>query len=261
MKLPNPRQSLVEDFIKIGLKPGMTLMVHCSLSKVGWTVGGAETVIRALIDVLQASGTLVMPAESPQISDPSDWNDDRVNPQWHEIIREHLPVFDPLTTPTTMGAVAEAFRNYPGTIRSNHPLVSVCANGQYAQEITDHHCLPFCEGQGSPFEKLYTLDSWTLLLGVGFNRCTSLHYAESLVPTRRTTVSRFPIIQDGQRIWMEQPDMAADNGQHFPVVEGQFRETGLVFSHKVGQADVMLFQTRSLVDFAEHYFKQNLKPA
>jgi len=236
----------------------MTVMVHSSLGQVGWTVGGPVTIIRALLDILQPEGTLAMPAETPTVSDPGTWDDARVRSEWHKTIREHLPVFDPLTTPTTMGAIPEAFRTFPGTLRSNHPLVSVCANGRYANEITKHHALEFCEGRGTPFEKLYDLSAWTLLLGVGFDRCTSLHYAESLVPGRRTTVSRFPIIHNGQRIWTEKPDMASDNGTHFPVVGQQFLQTGSVRTGAVGAADAMFFQTRSLVDFAEAYFARVL---
>ncbi len=238
----------------MGLRPDMTVMVHSSLGKVGWTVGGPISVIRALLEVLGPNGTLAMPAESPDVSDPSDWNDKRVKADWHEMIRAHLPVFDPLTTPTTMGAIPEAFRTFPGTLRSNHPLVSVCANGRLASEITGEHSLDFCEGRGTPFEKLYKHDAQTLLLGVGFDRCTSLHYAESLVPTRRTTAHRYPLMENGERVWVERPDMANDDGEHFPVVGEQFVATGAVRAGGVGDADSMLFATRQLVDFAESYF-------
>ena len=173
MPLPNTEESLALELSNLGLCSGMTLMVHSALGKVGWTVGGPVTVIRALLDLLGPNGTLVMPAESPYVSDPRHWDDDRVKAEWHDTIREHLPTFDPLTTPTTMGAVPEAFRTYPGTKRSNHPLVSVCANGSRAEKITCEHSLAFCEGRGTPFEKLYDLDAQTLLLGVGFERCTS----------------------------------------------------------------------------------------
>jgi len=233
-------------------------MVHSSLGEVGWTVGGPVTVIRALLEVLGPEGTLVMPAESPYVSDPSSWDDERVSRDWHETIRAHLPVFNPLTTPTTMGAIPEAFRTYPGTTRSNHPMVSVCANGQFASEITAEHSLDFCEGRGTPFEKLYDLGAQTLLLGVGFNRCTSLHYAESLVPSRRTTVHRYPIIKDCERIWIESPNMANDDGVHFPAVGEKFAATGAVKNGCVGSADSMLFETRQLVDFAESYFTRAL---
>ena len=258
MPLPNTQGSLIRELSNIGLGSGMTVMVHSSLGKVGWTVGGAVTVIRALLEVLGRDGTLVMPAESPSVSDPSGWNDEQVHADWHETIRAHLPVFDPLTTPTTMGAMPEAFRTYPGTLRSNHPMVSVCANGQLAGEITKEHSLEFCEGRGTPFEKLYDLDAQTLLLGVGFNRCTSLHYAESLVPQRRTTVHRFPMMDDGERVWVEKPDMANDDGLHFPVVGDQFAATAVIRAGKVGEADSMLFSTRTLVDFAESYFARAL---
>lgn len=237
----NTTASLAADFIELGLRPGAIVMVHSSLGRIGWTDGGPVTAIEALLEVLGPDGTLVMPAESPQLAKPGN---------------KH--VFDPRTTPTTMGAIPEAFRGHPGTRRSNHPLVSVCANGSRAQEITAEHALEFCEGRGTPFEKLYELDAWTLLIGVGFDRCTSLHYAESLVPARRTTISRFPLIENGVRVWVEKSDMAGDNGTHFPVVGQRFIEGGHVRSGKVGNANALLFPTRALVDFAESYFRQVL---
>jgi aminoglycoside 3-N-acetyltransferase len=198
-------------------------------------------VIEALLEVLGPDGTLVMPAESPQLSDLAS-----------------LEVFDPKTTATTMGAIPEAFRSYPGTHRSSHPLVSVCANGRRARAITAEHALELCEGRGTPFEKLYELDGWTLLLGVGFNRCTSLHYAESLVPNRRTMISRFPIIENGVRVWVEKLSMGTDNGTHFPIVGQRFVDRGHVRSGKVGNADALFFSTRALVDFAADYFRDVL---
>ncbi|MGI9204731.1 MAG: aminoglycoside N(3)-acetyltransferase, partial [Woeseiaceae bacterium] len=252
-------KSLVQDLSHLGVRPGMTVMVHSSLGKIGWTVGGPISVIRAFLDVLGPDGTLVMPAETPYIADPSSWNDSRVKEEWHDTIREHLPVFDPATTPTTMGAIPNAFRTYPGTKRSNHPLVSVCANGRFAEEITAEHSLAFCEGRGTPFEKLYDLDGQTLLIGVGFNRCTSLHYAESLVQRRRTTIHRYPLMVEDQRVWVENEDMANDDGVHFPEVGEQFSADNRFPSGNVGDAHSMLFSTRKLVDFAAKYFTRELK--
>ncbi len=233
-------------------------MVHSSLGRIGWTVAGPLSVIRALLDILGWEGTLVMPAESPHVSDPSNWDDVRVKADWHDTIRAHLPVFDPRTTPTTMGAIPEAFRTYPGTLRSGHPMLSVCANGRLASIITSEHSLDFGEGRGTPFEKLYDLDAEILLLGVGFDRCTCLHYAESLVPARRTTVHRFPLVRHGKRAWVESPNMANDDGVHFPIVGEQFAASGMVRSGRVGSADAMLVRARQLVDFARSYFARVL---
>jgi aminoglycoside 3-N-acetyltransferase len=237
----NTTASLAADFVQLGLRPGTIVMVHSSLGRIGWTDGGPGTVIEALLEVLGPEGTLVMPAESPQLAEPGN---------------KH--VFDPRTTPTTMGAIPEAFRSFPGTQRSHHPLVSVCANGSCAQQITAEHALEFCEGRGTPFERLHELDAWTLLIGVGFDRCTSLHFAESLVPGRRTTISRFPMIEKGVRVWVEKPDMANDNGTHFPIVGQRFVERGRARRGKVGNADALFFSTRALVDFAMGYFREVL---
>ena len=258
MPVPNTFDSLRRELSELGLRPGMIVMVHSSLGQVGWTVGGPVTVIRALLDVIGTAGTLVMPAETPQMSDPGTWNDARVKPEWYDTIRERLPVFDPLTTPTTMGAIPEAFRTFPGTLRSMHPLVSVCANGPLAASITAEHALEFCESRGTPFEKLYTLGAHTLLLGVGFNRCTSLHYAESLVPGRRTMMNRVLTMQNGERVWVDTRNMATDDGVHFPVVGQQFIHTGAVRQARVGNANAMLFMTRELVDFGASYFRSVL---
>lgn len=248
------RESLRAELTALGVRPATTLMVHCALSRVGYVVGGPATLIRALLDVLGPEGTLVMPAESPQTADPETWDDPRVLPEWHATIREHLPVFDPLTTPTSMGALAEAFRTFPGTLRSDHPLVSACANGAGAARVTAEHSLEFCEGRGTPFEKLYDMDASVLLLGVGFNRCTTLHYAESLVPARRTTISRYPLMEGGVRRWVEKPDMAFDRGEHFPEVGRRFLSRHQVRAGRIGAADCMLFSNRELVDFARDYF-------
>jgi aminoglycoside 3-N-acetyltransferase len=59
--------SLRADLRALGVTDGMTLMVHASLNKVGYLVGGPVALIHALLDVLGTEGTLVMPCESPQV--------------------------------------------------------------------------------------------------------------------------------------------------------------------------------------------------
>ncbi|MDX1516753.1 MAG: AAC(3) family N-acetyltransferase [Woeseiaceae bacterium] len=247
MASPNTVDSLANDLVRLGLEPGMIVMVHSALGQVGYTDGGPAALIRALLDVLGDDGTLVMPCESPQALQADGAGD------------PGSLVFDPAHTPTTLGTVPEAFRTWPGTLRSGHPLVSVCANGRDAAEVTREHALPFGEGAGTPFEKLYTLDAHTLLIGVGFNRCTSLHYAESLTPNRRTTTHRYPLLENGELVWVEHPDMATDDGEHFPQVGERFMATGSVVDGKIGSARSLLFRTRELVDFAAEYFREALR--
>ncbi|HLL34713.1 MAG TPA: AAC(3) family N-acetyltransferase, partial [Streptomyces sp.] len=57
-----------------GVRPGETLLAHSSLSSLGWVNGGAVAVVRALLDVLGPDGTLVVPAQTADLSDPATWS-------------------------------------------------------------------------------------------------------------------------------------------------------------------------------------------
>jgi aminoglycoside 3-N-acetyltransferase len=118
--------------------------------------------------------------------------------------------------------------------------------------------LAFSEGRGGPLEKLYDLDSWVLLLGVGFNRCTALHFAESLLEARRVTTVRLPALDNGRRVWIEVPNVADDNDTHFPIIGQEYLSSGRARQGLVGDAQSTLVSMRSLVDFAVAYFKTEL---
>ena len=66
------------------------------------------------------------------------------------------------------------------------------------------------------------------------------------------------MITEGQRKWVENEDMANDDGVHFPAVGEGFVATGAVCCGRVGEANSMFFSTRKLVDFAESYFLREL---
>src|SRR5258708_16771834 len=93
------RASLVADLAAIGVRPGMTLIVHSSLSRIGWVVSGAEAVIWALMDVLGPQGTLVMPTFSGELTDPATWTNPAVPETWHDRIPAPILPFDPARTP------------------------------------------------------------------------------------------------------------------------------------------------------------------
>ena len=236
------------------MQPGATLVVHSSLSAIGWVVGGAPAVVRALLGAVGDTGTLAMPAATPHGADPATWATPQVPEKWLQEVKEHLPLFDRETTPTGMGTIPETFRTWPGTLRSDHPLESVCARGPLAAGIIEEHRLEFSEGPGTPFGKLHALGAWILLLGVGFNRCTALHHAESLAPKRRTTTVQFPTMEDGHRVWTEVPNVADDNDTHFPAIGEEYVAAGRATAGSIGDAPSLLFPMQDLVEFAVAYF-------
>src|SRR4051794_16906227 len=97
----------------------MTVMVHSSLSTLGFVCGGAHTVVQALLDVIGPDGTLMMPTHSGGLSDPAAWGDPPVPETWWETIRATMPAFDATLTPMrSMGAIVDCFRHVPGVRRS-----------------------------------------------------------------------------------------------------------------------------------------------
>jgi aminoglycoside 3-N-acetyltransferase len=230
------RDRILTDLRAIGVQRGTTLVVHSSLRSIApdaAVVGGAATVVDSLIEAI-GNGTLAMPAATPRCAEPT------------------AEPFDRATTPTTMGAIAEAFRTWPGTLRSDHPLESVCARGPHAADITREHPLAFSEGPGSPFAKLHDLDARILLLGVGFNRCTALHFAESLSAKRRTMMVRFPRVVDDRREMIEVPNVADDLDTHFPIIGARYGDRAA--RGTIGKAQSSLVAMSDLVAFARAYF-------
>jgi aminoglycoside 3-N-acetyltransferase len=148
---PRTRTSIAADLRALGVTTSSLLLVHSSLSSVGWVCGGPVAVAGALLDVVGPSGTLVVPTHTAGNSDPATWENPPVPRSWWRTVREHMPAFDPLLTPSTgMGAVAELVRTWPGAMRSDHPQMSFAAVGPHAEQITAGHALESGMGEALP---------------------------------------------------------------------------------------------------------------
>ena len=223
--LPFTVTSIADDLKMLGVAPGMVLLVHTSLSKLGWVCGGAVAVIQAVQQVVGIDGTLVMPTFSAEHSDPSYWNNPPVPESWWTIIREEMPGYDPNLTPTRkMGAVAECFRKFNGVVRSNHPQVSFAAWGVHAADITNSHSLDYGLGESSPLARIYDLHGFVLLLGVGHHNNSSLHLAEYRANWTGKEIARSgaPLMVNGQRQWITQEDLMNPDVEDFKSIGETF---------------------------------------
>jgi aminoglycoside 3-N-acetyltransferase len=157
-------KSMASDLLRLGVQPGGVLLVHASLRSLGMPEGNprrAEIAIRALLEALGPQGTLLMPALS------------------YASVDARQPVFDILRTPSCVGALPEAFRTRPGTLRSVHPTHSVSGVGRLAAELLAGHEQDTTPcGPNSPFAKLPQVNGQVLFLGCGMRPNTSMHAME-----------------------------------------------------------------------------------
>ncbi len=236
-------------------------MVHTSLGQIGYVCGGAQAVIEALIKVIGQNGTIMMPTQSWKNLDPETgvhWDADEGD--W-DAIRENWPAYDKAITPTnTMGAVAEMFRSWPGAIRSDHPARSVAAWGKNAEYLTANHDLSNIFGKNSPIGKLYELDGKVLLIGVGYDKNTSIHLADALAeyPGKRNCVEHSAVMENGKRVWKAYETLFVD-GEDFEDIGAAFETVHDVNKVMLGGAELKLMKQRELVDFAIKWIEQNRK--
>lgn len=252
--------SLASDLRALGLEPGATVLVHGSLSALGWVCGGAPAVVDALQRVVTEEGTVVMPAHSPGNMDPADMSNPPVPESWYGTIRGTMPPYRPAVTPTQgMGAIAECFRSCPGVRRSDHPQHSFAAWGADAAFVTAEHSNAYSLGEESPLDRVYDLDGDVVFLGTTHATNTSLHLAEYRADLDLETETQAgAVLVDGEREWLRWEDLAIDDGD-FPDCGAAFEraQPDAVETGCVGAGTAKRIAQRRLVDFAVEWFESN----
>ncbi|MBY6057725.1 aminoglycoside N(3)-acetyltransferase [Leisingera daeponensis] len=249
--------TLAADLQALGVVPGDGLFVHASMRALGPVAGGAAAVIEAMQAAAGPEGLLAMPGFSTDAYFPADLDRDSLPEAAVAEAERAVPGHDPERSPTAgMGVIAETFRTWPGTLRSSHPAVSVCLNGADAAEHLEPHRLAWALGEGTPMGRLrHRRQMKILLVGVGWNRCSALHTAESLAEVKRTKIRRFKT-GSGDAPWMETPDAADDLNRLFPLVGAAFEGAGAVATGRLGAAECRLCSYSALVAFAAGWISE-----
>lgn len=253
------KEDIIQALKQVGVQPGQTIMVHTSLSSLGFVCGGAQTVIEALLECVGEDGTIMMPTQSWKNLDPETGVHWDVPQEWWQTIRDNWPAYNREITPTnTMGAVAEMFRKWPGTLRSNHPARSVAAYGKHARYLTEEHDLSDIFGERSPIGRLYELDGFVLLIGVGYDKNTSLHLADvrAQYPGKHMVTEHSALMQDGSRVWKSYETLYVD-GADFNEIGRAFERCCQTAKAPLGNGTLTLMRQRDAVDFAVKWMEEN----
>jgi aminoglycoside 3-N-acetyltransferase len=170
-----------------------------------------------------------------------------------------MPVFNAELTPTReMGIIPETFRKQKGVVRSSHPNSSFAAWGKNREYIIQDNHLDYQMNEKSPLGRLYELDGYVLLLGVDYNRNTSMHLSEykATYKTKNIIHEYAPIIENGIRVWKGYEDINF-NDDDFIDIGKAFEKDNDVRIGMVGQAKSRLMSQREIVDYAVKWIEKN----
>ena len=231
------RADLAADLRRLGVDPGATVLVHSSLSRLGNVVGGAETVVGALLDSVGPTGTVLFPTLT---------GSERDGPG-------HPPVMDVRSTPCWTGRIPETGRRWPGAARSLHPTHSVTAIGGDGRYARGHETGWTPCDQHSPYYRLISEAGCILLLGgVTQESNTTLHCLEELAevpyhlqpePTDGVVVDAAGIrhvVRNRLHLWRWE--------RAFHKIDGPLASVGALRVGPVGQGRACLVGARQLAD-------------
>ena len=231
------RQIDIENGLReLGLKRGDIVEVHSSLSSLGWVEGGAQTVIAALVNVVGEDGAIVMSAYPVTLPLPLSPQDR----EWGILAKVRFLDKDSPER-TGMGAIADAFKFYPGTVLGKD-FHRVCAWGREAQRLS------------RGYAELLASDGWALLIGVDIHRLSSMHTAEApgLIPAEIGAMFQAPeqVTQEyPQDQWYVQYGEAPADA--WGKVQAEAERRGLIRHGKIGAAECLLFKARAVVGIYE----------
>ena len=141
---PVTKQSLIEGFRKLGVTSNQIIEVHSRLSSFDYVLGGARTVVDALMEIASDGGTILMPIQSSDNTEPSGWTNPPIAASFYREARESMPAYDSYSSDIpNMGRIAENFRPrqkcvYGNTRCGSKSIFCSSRNGKQDVSIPSH---------------------------------------------------------------------------------------------------------------------------
>lgn len=246
------KSRLLENLTQIGIKQGDEVLVHSSLSRIGFLENGARTFIEALLEAVGSEGTILMPT-SPN------------NVYQLNYIR-NTPFFDVLNSPSKTGKITEVFRTWPLSKRSLHPTEPVSALGKKADYfIKDHFNQLTPYNERSPFYKISEQKGKILYVGVTLSMAgTNLHTLEDAVnfkfPVYHQEEFDFEVIDENgnsHSIRTKVHDPEWSKKRKCDDLIPMFESKGVLKKVKIGEADTLLVDAEGFLSTMIEEYEKN----
>lgn len=260
---------LADALASVGLPAGHVVMVHARLSAFPWIVGGAEGVMRALLDAVGPEGTIAAYAgweDNPYHL--AEWPADR-----QAAYRKGMPPFDPAVSEARRnhGRLPERIRTWPGACRSVHPEANLVAVGTCAGWLTGSDLDDDPYGEQSPLARIVEADATILLLGAPLSALTLVHHAERIAAAepKRWASYEMPIRHHGSTSWHRFHTIDTSQGAYnyhpftgdvgyIEAIACSALDAGIGRQAAIFGATCHLFPARQLVEHARTWIEQRL---
>jgi aminoglycoside 3-N-acetyltransferase len=237
-------EKLVDDFQKLGVEQGDTLLVHSSYKSLGAVDGGPQIVVNALEAALGPEGTLIMPTFNFDFNKGVAW--------------------DVRTTPSKMGILTELVRKDPRARRVFHPFYSFAILGKHAEMLGSLRYKSAYE-RDSLFGKLRDLDGKIMLIGLSYNdSMTFFHHIEQMEGVNYRFLKQFTgeVTDESGNTYTDTFEMLVrdiDKGVKTMVDPmGELMEKADVIKvRKIGEANVKLMQANEVYEFTAREMKRD----
>ena len=241
--------------IRLGVKKGMLLYVSASIEHFRYVVGGAQSVIEALMELVGYDGTIVMAAPTRHLCDPVETGvipRDRAD----EARKHALPFNKKLSVPSEVGEVTVQFMRNDAVLRSNHPMVSFLAWGKYAKLIVEKHPLHFGMNQESPLGKIKEYNGYVITIGNEYKDCEIFHLAQYMTMKCPIRIYSCPIEKSGATSWIQILDLELDNSLYNDIGK-KMENRHLVKTTYLGETTCRLFSAKAAQDVANEYLNKD----
>lgn len=227
------REDVARELHKAGVNRGDNLLVHSSMSSLGWVEGGPDAVIDGILDVIEPDGTAMVPTFNYWATE----------------------IFDPQITPGLTGAVSEALRRRSTAVRSLHPTHSVAAIGRRASEFTSNHDVAGALRLDSPVDRLAKANGWVVLLGVRHDSNSTVHVGEAYAkpwylgfPFTADDPECAKIVDHGSIREVKLVGLQSGCSVAFNAIELPLRRDAAIIDFKIGNAMCQLMRGQTIID-------------